>query len=224
MVKKLTFLFLSLFLLIPFTVSSAAFSEVAVSYNELNLEDFFAYQKMYAHEEIPICAANSTKAYMDYRAIRAEGSTQYRFIRQNLKVDGKTGLLYDKDGFIAVALGSYFGKIGSRYYFTLSDGQVLPLVKAEAKADRHVHNGCAHGRDGSVIEMVIDSGRAAKYFGLSANGYVASGNFNRNRYFHGRIVKIERVTAAIDPDYYKYSPAYGSIFPNNDIFNYAAGY
>ena len=84
-----------------------------------------------------------------------------------MHVDEETGLLMDDEGFIGVALGSYFGPIGTKYYVTLSEGQTIPIVKIEAKADQHVSNGCEHLEDHSVIEMVIDADIAGEYYGRS---------------------------------------------------------
>ena len=135
-----------------------------------------------------------------------------------------TGFLYDKDGFIAVALGSYYGEIGDRYYFTLDSGIVLPLVKGEEKADEDTdYTGCYHTLDGSVIEFVIDDEYAASYFGANGNGYVLDGNYNNYSLFNGSIAKVEKVldekverivSYQIDVD----------IPQNVDIFNYASGY
>lgn len=50
----------------------------------------------------------------------------------------KDGFFYTYDGYMAVALGSYFGGLGERYGFTLSSGVVLKVIKAEPKS-RHPH-------------------------------------------------------------------------------------
>ena len=161
----------------------------------LNIEDFRNYAKEYVSEEITVCASGRAKTYMDYRATTAKSSRQYQFIHNNLTVDETTGFLYDEDGFIAAALGSFYGEIGDRFYFTLDSGVVLPIVKSEEKANVDTDDsGCYHLSDNSVIEFVIDKNYAMDYFGRLSNNYVLNGNYNNHELFNGNIVKVERVT------------------------------
>lgn len=161
----------------------------------LNIEDFRNYAKEYVSEEISVCATGRAKTYMDYRATTAKSSRQYQFIHNNLTVDETTGFLYDEDGFIAAALGSFYGEIGDRFYFTLDSGVVLPIVKSEEKANVDTDDsGCYHLSDNSVIEFVIDKNYAMDYFGRLSNNYVLNGNYNNHELFNGNIVKAERVT------------------------------
>ena len=190
-----------------------------------DIDNLYDYQKEFKSEEIPVCAENTTKTYMDYRATTATDSRQYWFIKDELTVDEETGFLYDKDGFIAVALGSFYGEIGDRYYFTLESGIVLPLVKAEEKADQDTdYSGCYHTSDGSVIEFVIDRNLANNYFGYYNNGYVLQGNYNNYSLFRGRLVKVERVLDEKNESYVTYADKDIVEFDNTDIFNYASGY
>lgn len=142
------------------------------------------------NNEISVCNNSSTKTYMDYRKITSKTSKQYKYIQANMKVNDK-GFLVDEEGYIGIALGSYFGDIGSKYIITLSGGQALKVVKIEAKADIHTNNGCEQKWDKSVIEFVIDTDVASKHFGISSNGYIMNGNFNKH--FKGTIEKIEVV-------------------------------
>ena len=101
-------------------------------------------------------------------------------------------IVVDEDGFIGVALGSYYGIIGDRFYVTLDSGVVLPLVKVEEKADGDTDGGCYHYSDGSVIEFVIDKNVAGDYFGIYGNGLVLSGNYNNYELFiNKRLQMIE---------------------------------
>lgn len=135
---------------------------------------------------IELCSTSSVKTYMDYRAITDELSLQYKYIQAYMKVNDK-GLLIDKDGYIGVALGRYYGTIGSKYKITLDTGVILNVIKIEEKADNDTINGCQQKYDGSVIEFVIDT----DYFELSDNGYIFNGNFNNNKDFNGNIESIE---------------------------------
>ena len=110
-----------------------------------------------------------------------------------MHIDRGTGLLYDGDGFIGVALGYSFGSIGSRYYFVLDSGITLPVVKIEEKDPKDASNGCTVDINGSVLEFVIDADRAADYFGTATNGLVLQGNFNNDPRFAGAISEIDRV-------------------------------
>lgn len=191
--------------------------------NEFSIESLYNYEKEFEVEEIETCASNSSKTYMDYRATTLVSSRQYQFMHNHCTVD-KTGFLLDEDNFIAVALGSFYGEIGDRFYFTLDSGVVLPLVKAEEKADVDTdYRGCYHTIDGSVIEFVIDANEAARYFGVYGNGYVLSGNYNNYPTFNGEIVKVERVMDKKNTNKVTYSHVEINAL-SDDMFNYGSGY
>lgn len=210
-----------LLLLLIFALLLCGFKDVEV---EFSLDDLKEYQKEYVSEEVDVCSTNKTKTYMDYRAITDTSSTQYKYIRDNMVLDEQTGFLVDEDGFIGVALGSYYGVIGDRYYFTLDSGVVLPLVKVEEKADGDTNGGCYHYSDGSVIEFVIDKDAASEYFGSYSNGLVLSGNYNNYSLFNGEIAKVEKVADEKKEDYVTYVEKEEVPFNNDDIFDYASGY
>ncbi len=190
-----------------------------------SIENLYDYQKEFKSEEISVCAPNSSKTYMDYRATTARDSRQYWFIREELTVDTNTGFLYDKDGFIGVALGSYYGEIGDRYYFTLESGIVLPLVKCEEKADGDTDpSNCYHTSDNSVIEFVIDRIYAMEYFGRLSNDYILNGNYNNYSLFKGQIVKVEKVLDEKNENYVTFEKSKAIILDKYDIFNYGSGY
>ncbi len=190
-----------------------------------DIEDLYDYQKEFKAEETGVCSISSVKTYEDYRAITATGSRQYRFIRAHMTVDEETGFLYDEDGFIGVALGSYYGVIGDRFYFTLDSGVVLPLVKIDEKADIDTDGtGCAHTSDSSVIEFVIQRHIADDYFGRYGNGLVLSGNYNNYELFRGNISKVEIVLDERNEDYVTFEKTEEVSFDTNDIFDYASGY
>lgn len=136
------------------------------------------------YSQFGVCALNSsTKTYMDYRAI-GMATTQGRILASmNINSDG---LISDSEGFIAVALGSYYGNLGSRYRITTDTGQVFKVIKVDAKSDSDTTNGCLDGH-GGMVEFIIASN-------LVANAYPQvslSGNFNSLTQFSGNIIKIE---------------------------------
>ena len=151
------------------------------------------YQRTLPYEAITVCGTSELKTYMDYRTITDQTSNQYNYIRQHMHIDSRTGLLYDDDGFIGVALGYSFGFVGSRYYFVLDSGVTLPVVKIEEKDPKDASNGCTVDINGSVLEFVIDADRAASYFGTATNGLVLQGNFNNDPRFAGSISEIDKV-------------------------------
>lgn len=181
---------LVLFLMFSF-VTMSGFS--TKEEDEVMIDNLDRYNKEFKTEDIEVCSTSATKTYMSYKAVTSTRSKQYRFIHSEMTVDEVTGLLYDEDGFIGVALGSSFGEIGTRYYFTLDTGIVLPVVKVDAKASVDAPNGCSHSKDASVIEFVIDSEIAGEFFGVGGNGLVNHGNFNNDDRLRGKIEKIELV-------------------------------
>lgn len=137
-----------------------------------------------------VISNSSVKSYMSYKAITSKSSNQYRYIKKYMSVNEK-GLLVDSEGYIGVALGSAFGSIGSKFVFTLDTGIVLKVVKVEAKSDKHTYKGFYHRVDTSVIEFVVDTQKAGKYYGIGGNGLVVDGNFNNINEFKGKIESIE---------------------------------
>ena len=225
LMKKFSILFV-LILFLTMTGYNSSAEEIDSASGELNITELKDYQKRYVGEEVDVCSKNSTKTYMDYRAITSRSSKQYKFIHEYMIVDEDSGFLYDEEGFIGVALGSFYGAIGDRYYITLDSGIVLPLIKIEEKADKDTVNGCAHTSDSSVIEFVIDTEYAAEseYFNIRGNGLIMSGNYNNYKLFKGKIDKIEKVTDELNDNYVEYVEKDMEEFDNQDIFQYASGY
>ncbi|MFV0479596.1 MAG: hypothetical protein ACK5LZ_03380 [Anaerorhabdus sp.] len=174
-------------------ITMTGFTTKTENEDGFTIESFDQYNREFQSEAIEVCSTSATKTYMSYKAITSTTSKQYKFIYSEMTVDELTGLLYDEDGFIGVALGSSFGEIGTRYYFTLDTGITLPVVKVDAKASVDAPNGCSHSADASVLEFVIDTTIAGEYFGVSNNGYVNQGNFNNDERFEGEIIGIELV-------------------------------
>jgi len=133
----------------------------------------------------------STKTYMSYTAITNRSSAQYRLIQNELIVCDD-GFLRDKDGYIAVALGSYFGDIGSRWVFKLDDGKLIKTIKTDNKQNIHTNSTNMYGTDnGDIIEFVIDtkSSKMKRY----NNGFIYGGNFNNHPDFKGKVVAWYKV-------------------------------
>lgn len=169
---------------------------------DLGLEGtIIEYKGNYEGEELELYVNYQTKSYMDWRSINSRGSRQYKYIQENMYVDQETGLLFDEDGFIGAALGSYYGEIGDKFLFYLESGYVVPIVKIEEKSNSDCDPMGAYAlADYSIIEFLIDKRYANEYFGVAPNGYILYGNFNKYEYFHGHIEKIEKVTKCEEAD------------------------
>ena len=189
--KKLLIL-LSIILIIP--ICSAFTLDEKIEENEqkiFSIDTLSSTEKKYKTEPIETCGIGSVKSYMDYRAITDTASKQYRFIQEHMTVDEETGFLYDEDGFIGAALGSFYGVIGDRFYFTFENGVTIPIVKIESKANIDTDSkNCYNPNDNSVIEFVIDKNIANEYFGEYGNGLVLSGNYGNHSLFKVQIIKI----------------------------------
>lgn len=129
------------------------------------------------------------KSYMNYEKITSTGSQQYKFISEFMITDSEDGLLRLEmdEKFIGVALGSYFGEIGSKFKFTLQGGKEIYAVKVEEKADEHtLEQNCVQKYDSSIIEFVVNDNFKSYY----PDAY-AAGNLAVLPQFEGMIIKIE---------------------------------
>ena len=133
------------------------------------------------------------KTYMDYHFITCKSSPQYKYIYSDaITVDDK-GFLVTEDGYIGVALGTYFGPVGTKYIFTLDTGIELKLVKVEVKSDKHTCENNYKAGSNDVIEFVIDTKTQYMQDNIWSNGLIFQGNFNNCEDFKGNIIKIEEV-------------------------------
>jgi len=162
-------------------------SEIIVK--QLEVEDYIVQNEITLKSTVfEPCSTSSVKSYMDRKAITSETSKQHKFIEENMEV--RNGFWFDREGYIGVALGSWFGEIGSRWVFELSSGELIYAVKIDEKDDKHTINGCEHKLDGSVIEFVIDTESSPYWIG--SNGLILNGNFNNLEYFEGTIERIRK--------------------------------
>lgn len=147
----------------------------------------------YRYVPVEMAYQTSAKTYMDYRAITDTSSTQYQFIHSDEITICEDGFLRDSEGYIGVAMGSYFGEIGSRYICYLENGEAIPVIKVEAKNDTHTIEGFCGSIAYEIIEFVIDTKSNWMQNNVWENGYVFSGNFNNYEKFNGKIIKIDKV-------------------------------
>ncbi len=142
-----------------------------------------AEEQKYSSSGVCSLAADNI-SFMDYRMIRT-GSLQYQYLQAYMNVSAD-GLLRTEDGFIAVALGSYYGPIGSKYRFTTSTGQTFKVMKIDEKSDNHTTNGCTDSTN-SMIEFIIDTPNIHSAVKMS-------GTFTSLAAFSGTIVQAEYYT------------------------------
>ena len=113
--------------------AEAANPDNTITWYVVNQDDEIrCYQSVSEYEAAPV--AIGAKAYTDYRVAQNQ-------ILNSLIVC-EDGYLRDDDGFIAAALGSYFGgyhadSIGTRWIFVCSDGTEIPIVKVDVKHNDH---------------------------------------------------------------------------------------
>lgn len=136
--------------------------------NQVELEPAIVYKT--------VCSTSSFKSWMDYRAITSIGSAQFK-----LQLKATTDPYYGFrmiDGYIAVAMGSQYGPVGTKYIIEFEDGKVIQAIIGDIK-----HLGC-QSKDGSMLEFIIDS----KSIPILQK---TSGNFNS--VFNGSISMIREV-------------------------------
>lgn len=113
------------------------------SYEQYVLDTVVGYTRFYLPN------SSGFKSFMDYRAITATGSDQYRLQTLYAKT-GANGIRM-VNGRYCVAIGSRFSSdIGQYFDLILANGTVIPCVLADQKADVHTdsdniiteHNGC----------------------------------------------------------------------------------
>ena len=102
----------------------------------------------------PLTSNSACKPWMDYRAVTDTASTQWAIISQAYhRGDG----LLEVNGCILVALGSYWGPVGTTYRAVIG-GREVYLMKGDAKQDQHTYGGYGYeGLNGHLIEVIVDT-------------------------------------------------------------------
>lgn len=110
----------------------------------------------YVYTDYSICDRRGFKSYMPYTSITSKSSLQYKL--QQISYTGNYGIR-QCEGRFCVAIGTAFGtEIGTYFDLILENGEVIPCVVSDFKADIHtdsknittVANGC-------VSEFIVDS-------------------------------------------------------------------
>lgn len=99
----------------------------------------------------------SMKTYMDYRTITDKSSKQYKLQQDNNVYTDGEGFRKIEDKFI-VAVGTYYGTVGTELLIELSSGTVFEAIIGDLKADKHTDKtNRQHKIDGSVVEFIVDT-------------------------------------------------------------------
>lgn len=137
-------------------------------------------------QEIVLCSDSSVKTYMDGSKITNRSSAAYQTIKTTtISDDG----FYKQGEYYAVALGNYYGPVGTKYRITLSSGKQFYAIKSDTKSDADTYNRCTHISDGSMIEFIVDVATIKRVYPKVS----LYGNFNVLEQFNGNVVKIEKI-------------------------------
>lgn len=101
---------------------------------------------------------SSNITYMDYRAVTAVNSKQYRLLNSDAcYTDEMTGIRKVGDRYcIAVGTGFQAG-VGSNLNVVFANGSVVKCVVGDIKSDAHTDDSHRYQAvDGSVVEMIVD--------------------------------------------------------------------
>lgn len=154
----------------------------------------------YGNMEFCNCGTDHTnKPFEWWSDITDTNSPQWDLIHNYLIIQ-EDGTLQTDDGFIACALGRYFGKIGTKWVFICEDGSEIKVIKTDEKQDRHTkNNDLIHGIIcNELIELVVDS---------KISKTCPSGNFKDLPGLEGNIIGWKQVLNNDLPDQLK-----GTIF------------
>lgn len=156
-----------------------------------DIEDYGDYYYQESKIALKSISNGENKSYMDLNKITCEESKQYK-MKSKYKLDKRGHYYYKENGytFYIVALGSYFGNIGDKFKIELDSGITFYAMIGDEKADKDTYSGYCHKCDYSVIEFIINTRKAKKYYGVGENGYILNGNFNNSKEWKGKIKKV----------------------------------
>ena len=128
-------------------------------------------------QEMDVCGPRGGfKSFMPMTAL-SKRSPQYKYLVDHTY--DEDNLRITNDGYYAVAMGSYYGKLGNKFVITFDSGVQTKVVKVDEKANAHTSQAC-YGKtmasDGSVIEPIITTGTRAN---------ASNPELHRLLYYHG---------------------------------------
>lgn len=166
-------------------------AEVCLESRIQDVKEFIAKENKIITEDFWLKETKTSyiKPYMDYRAITCKTSKQYKFIQREDVNEDERGFLMQDGEWYCVALGEYFGDIGEKYIFTLSNGNEIKVVKSEAKSNRHTCSDNYLGQNGHILEFLINTNSQW----MKEQDVIYHGSLNACDELKGDIVKIEKV-------------------------------
>lgn len=125
---------------------------------------------------------------MDYQKVTNKTSKQYGYILLS-ELEEFSGLM-TYQGRYMVAMGSFYGALGTKYDVLLTNGEIIRVVVTERKDDKHTDEKNQYQKwDGSILEFVINKEVMSKQLG---NHIVRGGNvFNIIGGYPKRIWRVE---------------------------------
>lgn len=128
----------------------------------IKLNDNYSYvRNKYIIDTLPNYRAKSVvgdkrKSYMDYTAITAKSSPQYKLQHKYAYTDD-TGIRM-VDGRYCIALGSYYThRIGQYVDLVLENGEVIECIIGDQKDDRDTNSSNTIAHDGSATEFIVET-------------------------------------------------------------------
>jgi len=123
------------------------------------------------------------KSWLDEAAITNTHSRQYAYTV--LAGTEECGLLVFNNCY-CVAMGSFYGDLGTEYRVTLDTGVQFNIIITERKADEHTDALHQYTKsDNSILEFIVDKDRLPKEIQLY-------GDISKIDFFKGNIVKLEQ--------------------------------
>lgn len=128
-------------------------------------------------------------SYMNYTAINSKSSPQYKLQHwdKHVETDEETGVRIvtdsDKIKRVCVAMGTYYGKTGTKLKLEFSNGTSIYAIISDSKSDRGTdsthryhkyHDGTEEPGDHSVVEYIVGDSDKWKKEHQNPESYVAS--------------------------------------------------
>lgn len=125
------------------------------------------------------------KTYMDYTKI-CKNSKQGKIVYATQAWTDEDGLRRWED-YYCVALGSYYGNVGDKFWIETANGNKYKIIKADEKANKHTDASNRYTvATKCMIEWIVETNKL-NYFVKN------SGNINNVEKVSGNIVKITKI-------------------------------
>lgn len=114
---------------------------------------------------------NPQKSFEYYTSITDVNSKQWDILHgKEVKFDDDGTI--SVNGYICVAMGQRYGKVGDKFLIKLSSGKYMKVIMADAKQNKDTCGGWT-GKNGHILEMVVWSAPASARGNLCFGGLSA---------------------------------------------------